>query len=66
MRGRAVAVGVALTLLGLAIAVAVGIAAANLFSSQIGIAEQPVRAGEELAPRVAPPPFERPVQSGDD
>lgn len=64
---RAVAAWVGLALLGLAIAVVIGIAAANLFSSQIGIAEQPIRAGKELAPQFAPPPREPPAKrSGDD
>jgi hypothetical protein len=39
-----------LALLGLVVAVAVGVAAAALTSNQIGLSEEPIRAGEALAP----------------
>lgn len=42
-----------LALLGLAIAVAVAIAASKLTSQKIGLASEPIRAGEALAPASA-------------
>ncbi|MEZ5157141.1 MAG: hypothetical protein R2718_13650 [Solirubrobacterales bacterium] len=42
-----------LALLGLVVAVAVGVAAASITSSRIGISNEPVRAGEALAPKAA-------------
>ena len=52
-----------LALLGLAIAIGVAIAAANLTSQQIGIANESVSAGDALAPALSVP-GERPSQGG--
>jgi hypothetical protein len=41
---------IGLALLGIAIAAAVAIAASNLISRQIGLASEPISAGEALAP----------------
>ncbi len=41
---------IGLALLGLAIAAAVGIAASNLASREIGLASEPIEAGDALAP----------------
>lgn len=43
---------VGLALLGVAIAVGVSIAASGLVSQQIGLASEPITAGDALAPRV--------------
>ncbi len=43
----------ALALLGIAIAVAVGVAASHVASQRIGLASEPLRAGEALAPAAA-------------
>jgi hypothetical protein len=46
---------IGLALLGLAVAAAVAIAAGNLASQQIGLASEPISAGDALAPhRTAP------------
>jgi len=42
-----------LALAGLAVAISVGVAAAALTSNQIGLSEEPIRAGEALAPSSA-------------
>ena len=44
---------VGLALLGVAIAVGVSIAASGLVSQQIGLASEPITAGDALAPRAA-------------
>lgn len=45
---------IGLALLGIAIAAAVAIAASGLVSRQIGLASEPISAGEDLAPAVRP------------
>lgn len=45
---------IGLALLGIAIAAAVAVAAANLASRQIGLASEPISAGEALAPGLSP------------
>lgn len=47
---------IGLALLGLAIAAAVGIAASNLASREIGLASEPIEAGDALAPASIPKP----------
>jgi len=54
-----------LALAGLAIAIGVAIAAANLTSRQIGIANESVSAGDSLAPALQVPGPGKPRQSGD-
>lgn len=45
-----------LALLGIVIAVAIAIAASHLASQQIGLATEPISAGDALAPRAAKHP----------
>ena len=47
---------IALALLGVAMAAGVSIAASRLASQQIGLASQPISAGDTLAPHVSPRP----------
>lgn len=56
MRLPATAKWLGLALLGLLIAAAVAIAASRLASQQIGLASEPISAGDALAPAVASPP----------
>jgi hypothetical protein len=53
MSTRATAKWVGLALLGLLIAIAVAIAGSSLASRQIGLASEPISAGDALAPRGA-------------
>jgi hypothetical protein len=55
-----------LALLGLAIAIGVAIAAANLTSQQIGIANESVSAGDALAPALSVPGEETPRSNSPD
>lgn len=55
MRLPATAKWLGLALLGLLIAAAVAIAASRLASQQIGLASEPISAGDALAPAVASP-----------
>lgn len=54
MRSRATIKWVGLALVGLLVAAGVAIAASNLASQQIGLASEPISAGDALAPAARP------------
>ena len=54
MSSRATIKWVGLALLGLLVAAGVAIAASNLASQQIGLASEPISAGDALAPAASP------------
>lgn len=66
MSSRATIKWVSLALVGLLVAAGVAIAASNLASRQIGLASEPISAGDALAPREksnAKPKREPPVRT---
>jgi hypothetical protein len=59
MTSRATMRLIALAIAGILVAAAVAVVAGQLASRQIGLASEPVSAGDELAPAVAKPRHER-------